>query len=175
MTFFLFSLGLSSISSHWWKEQVGQSHTSHVIITCCLCLSFISSLHPSVQQLSLDYGVPVKVVLDVVCSEHASHLEVSWRQHVLLLLLLLAQLAEMAWTMRERQRKLGNSITKHSKFFNLIHKWLKQLVQEFYCYLELYQEVGPNNIHILMISSEVQDMFTSLFLHKGPCKVWFFV
>lgn len=45
------------------------------------------------QRLSLYDGVPVEVVLDVICSEHASHLEVSQRQPVLLLL---AQLAEMA-------------------------------------------------------------------------------
>lgn len=44
----------------------------------------------------LDNGVPVKVILDVVCSEHASHLEVCWRQRVLLLLL--AQLTVMTWT-----------------------------------------------------------------------------
>lgn len=51
-------------------------HTSPVIT----CLS-IPLFH---QRLSLNYGVPVKVVLDVVCSEHASHLEVSQRQPVLL-------------------------------------------------------------------------------------------
>lgn len=43
-------------------------------------------------MLSLDDGVPVEVVLDVFCSEHASHLEVAQRQSVLLLL---AQLVQM--------------------------------------------------------------------------------
>lgn len=46
----------------------------------------------------LDDGVPVKVVLDVVGSQHASHLEVSQRESVLLL----AQLAEVAWTQKQR-------------------------------------------------------------------------
>lgn len=48
----------------------------------------------------LDDGVPVKVVLDVVGSQHASHLEVSQRESVLLLL---AQLAEVAWTQKQRR------------------------------------------------------------------------
>lgn len=47
--------------------------------------------------LGLDDRVPVKVVLDVVL--HASHLEVSQRESVLLL----AQLAEVAWTQKQRR------------------------------------------------------------------------
>lgn len=50
-------------------------------------------------SLGLDDGVPVKVVLDVVGSQHASHLEVSQRESVLLL----AQLAEVAWTQKPRR------------------------------------------------------------------------
>lgn len=49
--------------------------------------------------LGLNDGVPVKVVLDVVGSQHASHLEVSQRESVLLL----AQLAEVAWTQKQRR------------------------------------------------------------------------
>lgn len=49
--------------------------------------------------LGLDDGVPVKVVLDVVGSQHASHLEVSQRESVLLL----GQLAEVAWTQKQRR------------------------------------------------------------------------
>lgn len=47
-------------------------------------------------RLTLDNGVPVEVVLDVVGSEQASHLKVSRGEGVLLLLL--AQLAVMTWT-----------------------------------------------------------------------------
>lgn len=47
---------------------------------------------------SLNDGVPVEVVLDVVGRQHAPHLEVSQRQPVLLLLL--AQLAEVAYGWR---------------------------------------------------------------------------
>lgn len=57
-------------------------------LTTCLC------------PPGLDDGVPVKVVLDVVCSQHASHLEVSQRKSVLLL----AQLAEVAWTQKQRRQ-----------------------------------------------------------------------
>lgn len=53
---------------------------------------------PLPLTLGLDDGVPVKVVLDVVCSQHASHLEVSQRESVLLL----AQLAEVSWTQKQR-------------------------------------------------------------------------
>lgn len=55
---------------------------------------------PLSLTLGLDDGVPVKVVLDVVRSQHASHLEVSQRESVLLLL---AQLAEVAWTQKQRR------------------------------------------------------------------------
>lgn len=74
------------------KEQDGQFHVSPVTTRLSFPVSSLFSplLH---QRLSLDDGVPVEVVLDVVCSEHAPHLEVSQRQPVLLLL---AQLAEMA-------------------------------------------------------------------------------
>ncbi len=83
------SVGLSSVFSYRWKEQVGPNLT---------CLSLLSSLSLFIflfhQRLSLNDRVPVKVVLDVVGSEHASHMEVSQRQSVLLLLL--AQLAKVA-------------------------------------------------------------------------------
>lgn len=59
-----------------------------------------SSLTTCLYPLGLDDGVPVKVVLDVVCSQHASHLEVSQRKSVLLL----AQLAEVAWTQKQRRQ-----------------------------------------------------------------------
>lgn len=52
--------------------------------------------HPP-PTLGSDDGVPVKVVLDVVGRQHASHLEVSQRESVLLL----AQLAEVAWTQKQ--------------------------------------------------------------------------
>ncbi|KAG7227038.1 hypothetical protein INR49_022385 [Caranx melampygus] len=52
------------------------------------------------RRLCLHNGVPVKVILDVICSQHASHLEVSWGKRVLLLLL--AQLAVMTWTWRKK-------------------------------------------------------------------------
>lgn len=64
---------------------------------------FSSHLRPHASILgalfcSLNDGVPVEVVLDVVGRQHAPHLEVSQRQPVLLLLL--AQLAEVAYGWR---------------------------------------------------------------------------
>lgn len=87
---FVFSVGLSSV----FLTQVKRSRAASSCLTCHHT-SLISSLFSLLlhQRLSLDDGVPVEVVLDVVCSEHAPHLEVSQRQPVLLLL---AQLAEMA-------------------------------------------------------------------------------
>lgn len=122
--FCLFSVGLSSIFSHWWKEQVGQSHTSHVIITCSLyvSLSYLVSLFipPFDWWLCLDDGVPVKVVLDVICSKHASHLEVSRRQRVLLLL---AQLAVMSWIWRGKALILIDNVT-HSSVVTVTYQYL---------------------------------------------------
>lgn len=63
------------------------------------CLSLMSRhlFHFPVfsRQLGLNDGVPVEVVLDVIGSEHTSHLEMSRRQ-CMLLLLLLAELTVMA-------------------------------------------------------------------------------
>lgn len=56
-----------------------------------------SSSATRLEPSALDDGVPVKVVLDVVGRQHASHLEVSQRESVLLL----AQLAEVAWTQKQ--------------------------------------------------------------------------
>lgn len=74
-----------------------------------ICFVFITQVKMSEQfgplslTLSLDDGVPVKVVLDVVRSQHASHLEVSQRESSLLL----AQLAQVAWTQKQRSHTLA--------------------------------------------------------------------
>lgn len=73
------------------KLQVGQFHVSPVTST-----PPVSGLSTH-RRLGLDDGVPVEVVLDVVCCQHAPHLEVSQRQPVLVL----AQLAQMAYRWRK--------------------------------------------------------------------------
>lgn len=83
------SVGLSS----------GFVHTGEKLRSCgsgnFLVSPATARLHFGALFCSLNDGVPVEVVLDVVCRQHAPHLEVSQRQPVLLLLLL-AQLAEVA-------------------------------------------------------------------------------
>lgn len=61
---------------------------------CLLCPITFSIFPLFSRRLGLNDGVPVEVVLDVVGSEHTSHLEMSRRQRVLLLLL--AELTVMA-------------------------------------------------------------------------------
>lgn len=80
--------------SSWIVFRLASSipHPSSSFLSMSLhhCPSFSSALlfHRGGAGLSLNDRVPVEVVLDVVGGQHASHLEVSRGQSVLLLLLL---------------------------------------------------------------------------------------
>lgn len=62
----------------------------------CLTSGVSTRLSVLNHRLLLDNRVPVKVILDVICSQHTSYLKVSWRKCVWLL----AQLAVMTCTGR---------------------------------------------------------------------------
>lgn len=86
------SVGLSSGFVHT-GEKLRSWGSGNFLVS-----SATARLHFGALFCSLNDGVPVEVVLDVVGRQHAPHLEVSQRQPVLLLLL--AQLAEVAYGWR---------------------------------------------------------------------------
>lgn len=77
--FCFFSWIVFCIFYHTGERSGLASSIPHLVLYVSLSFSVFLSLFTRLFQrrLSLDDGVPVEVVLDVVRSEHASHLEVS--------------------------------------------------------------------------------------------------